>query len=134
MCSPLFSLKHHEDSVVTGMARVHARSSKVQYPPDPGPQWICFICISDNHSRTKFDIFSGGDALSSYPEQIMVTSGLTQRPGPSDQGVNNLLREIYDVSAVVRRSASSSYLDKKLALKLICERTKLSSLSSLSFL
>ena len=87
VCSPLFSLKHHEDSVVTGMARVHARSSKVQYPPDPGPQWICFICVSDNHSRTKFDIFSGGDALNSYPEQIMVTSGLTQRPGPSDQGV-----------------------------------------------
>ena len=55
----LIPLKHHEDSVVTEMARVHVRSSKVQYLPDPGPQWICFICISNSLSRTKFDISSG---------------------------------------------------------------------------
>jgi hypothetical protein len=69
---------YSESPVTTATARAYPRSE--QLPPHPGPQWTRFVCISDNHSQTSYDLPPGdvllhaGDLSSwGYPEQVMET-------------------------------------------------------------
>ncbi len=62
----------------TQTARAYVHSPEL--PPHPGPAWTRFVCISDTHSRTRYDLPPGdvllhaGDLSSwGYPAQLKTT-------------------------------------------------------------
>ncbi|KAF5358489.1 hypothetical protein D9756_001739 [Leucocoprinus leucothites] len=67
-------------SIATETACAYVYSSEGSVPPHPGPEWTRFVCVSDNHSRTLYDMPAGDVLLHSgdlsswgYPQQVMVT-------------------------------------------------------------
>ncbi|KAJ3572801.1 hypothetical protein NP233_g2845 [Leucocoprinus birnbaumii] len=67
-------------SITTATACAYVYSSEDSVPPHPGSEWTRFICISDNHSRTRYamppgDVLLHSGDLSSWgqPKQVMTT-------------------------------------------------------------